>query len=255
ESDYAVRLREKQRLRAQYGLNEKQLRRAFDDARKLSGQTGESLIELLESRLDALVLRSGFARTTAQARQAVTHRHILVDGKIVDRPSYRVKPGQVIQVKPKSQSMVPFEVAAAGGHREVLGEVPSYLDVQLESLRAELTSKPLRAQVPVTCEVNLVVEYYARYVSCLSLNKVSNRFWMASPRFGRGRHPFLAPKPDYCVLRTTVKHAGRTFALVKGENLLNFNRAGSIRFAPVHRHRLVARTKLIDRVRQENPAL
>src|SRR5690625_6669471 len=78
---------------------------------------------------------------------------------------------------------------------------------------------------------------------------------MASPRFGRGRHPFLAPKPDYCVLRTTVKHAGRTFALVKGENLLNFNRAGSIRFAPVHRHRLVARTKLIDRVRQENPAL
>src|SRR5690625_871105 len=68
ESDYAVRLREKQRLRAQYGLNEKQLRRAFNDARKLPGQTGESLVELLESRLDALVLRAGFARTTAQAR-------------------------------------------------------------------------------------------------------------------------------------------------------------------------------------------
>lgn len=162
ESDYAVRLREKQRLRAQYGINEKQLRRAFNDARKLPGQTGESLIELLESRLDALVLRAGFARTTAQARQAVSHRHILVDGKIVDRPSYRVQPGQVIQVKAKSQAMVPFQVAAAGGHREVLGEVPAYLDVQLENLRAELASKPMRAQVPITCEVNLVVEYYAR---------------------------------------------------------------------------------------------
>lgn len=162
ESDYAVRLREKQRLRAQYGLREQQLRRAFDDARKEPGQTGESLVELLEMRLDALVLRAGFARTTAQARQAVVHRHVLVDGKIVDRPSYRVKPGQVIQIKPKSQAMVPFQVAAAGGHRDVLPQVPTYLDVQLESLRAQLVSRPTRALIPITCEVNLVVEYYAR---------------------------------------------------------------------------------------------
>ena len=86
ESDYAVRLKEKQRLRAQYGIREAQLRRTFDEARKGSGLTGENLVELLEMRLDALVLRSGFARTMAQARQAVVHRHVLVDGKIVDRP-------------------------------------------------------------------------------------------------------------------------------------------------------------------------
>ena len=103
ESDYAVRLREKQRLRAQYGIREKQLARAFEDARKAPGLTGEALVENLETRLDALVLRSGFARTILQARQVVVHRHMLVDGKIVDRPSFRVKPGQTIQVKPKSR--------------------------------------------------------------------------------------------------------------------------------------------------------
>ena len=117
DSDYSVRLKEKQRLRAQYALREKQMHRAYLDARKESGLTGESMIELLEMRLDALVLRSGIARTIAQARQDVVHRHILVDGKVVDRPSYRVKPGQTIQVRPRSQVMVPFQVAAAGAHR------------------------------------------------------------------------------------------------------------------------------------------
>ena len=92
ESDYAVRLKEKQRLRAQYGIREAQLQRVFQEARREKGLTGESLVELLEMRLDALVLRSGFARTIAQARQVVVHRHILVDGKIVDRPSFRVRP-------------------------------------------------------------------------------------------------------------------------------------------------------------------
>ncbi|GAA2248332.1 30S ribosomal protein S4 [Rarobacter faecitabidus] len=162
ESDYAVRLREKQRLRAQYGLREKQLRRAYEEARKDKGLTGEALVEILEHRLDALVLRAGFARTTLQARQAVTHRHILVDGKIVDRPSFKVKPGQTIQVKPKSQAMTPFQVAAAGAHRDVLPTVPGYLDVKLEQLTAVFTRRPKRAEVPVTCEVQLVVEYYAR---------------------------------------------------------------------------------------------
>ncbi len=161
-SDYAVRLKEKQRLRAQYGLREVQLQRVFEEARKESGLTGESLVELLEMRLDALVLRAGFARTIAQARQAVVHRHILVDGKLVDRPSFRVKPGQVIQVKPKSQTMVPFQIAAAGAHRDVLPDVPAYLDVQLEKLRAELVRRPKRDEVPVTCDVQLVVEYYSR---------------------------------------------------------------------------------------------
>ncbi len=162
ESDYAVRLREKQRLRAQYGLREKQLARAFEAARKSPGQTGEVLVENLECRLDALVLRAGFARTILQARQVVVHRHILVDGKIVDRPSFQVKPGQTLQIKPRSQTSAQFQVAAAGAHRDVLPAVPGYLDVQLEKLTAVLTRRPLRAEVPVTCEVQLVVEFYSR---------------------------------------------------------------------------------------------
>ncbi len=162
ESDYAVRLREKQRLRAQYALREKQLVKAYQNARKAPGLTGEALVEDLETRLDALVLRAGFARTILQARQAVTHRHVMVDGRIVDRPSFRVKEGQTIQVKPKSQATVPFQIAAAGAHRDVLPAVPGYLDVQLEKLSALLTRRPKRAEVPITCDVQLVVEYYAR---------------------------------------------------------------------------------------------
>jgi small subunit ribosomal protein S4 len=161
DSDYAVRLREKQRLREQYGIREKQLRIVFNEARRTEGLTGENLVELLEMRLDALVLRAGFARTTAQARQFVTHRHILVDGKIVDRPSFRVKPGQLIHVKERSEGTEPFQVAAAGGHAEVLPPVPGYLEVELDKLHARLVRRPKRAEVPVTAEVQLVVEYYA----------------------------------------------------------------------------------------------
>ncbi|MCX7521709.1 30S ribosomal protein S4 [Microbacterium sp. STN6] len=161
DSDYAVRLREKQRLRAQYGIREAQLKIVFQESRRAAGLTGENLVELLEMRLDALVLRAGFARTTAQARQMVVHRHILVDGQLVDRPSFRVKPGQLIHVKPKSEGTEPFQVAAAGGHAEVLPKVPAYLDVELDKLHARLVRRPKRAEVPVTCDVQLVVEYYA----------------------------------------------------------------------------------------------
>ncbi|WP_105565249.1 30S ribosomal protein S4 [Microbacterium halophytorum] len=161
DSDYAVRLKEKQRLREQYGIREKQLQIAYKEARRTDGLTGENLVELLEMRLDALVLRSGFARTTSQARQFVVHRHILVDGKIVDRPSFRVKPGQTIHVKERSEGTEPFQVAAAGGHAEVLPPVPGYLEVELDKLHATLVRRPKRAEVPVTCDVQLVVEYYA----------------------------------------------------------------------------------------------
>lgn len=161
DSDYAVRLREKQRLRAQYGIREAQLKIAFNEARRSAGLTGENLVELLEMRLDALIVRSGFARTTAQARQMVVHRHILVDGQLVDRPSFRVKPGQLMHVKPRSEGMEPFQVAAAGGHVDVLPKVPGYLEVELDKLQARLLRRPKRAEVPVTCEVQLVVEYYA----------------------------------------------------------------------------------------------
>ncbi|WP_193127787.1 30S ribosomal protein S4 [Gulosibacter sediminis] len=161
DSDYAVRLREKQRLRAQYGLREKQLQIVFSEARRSAGLTGENLVELLEQRLDALVVRAGFARTTAQARQLVVHRHILVDGKIVDRPSFRVQPGQTIGVKSRSEDLEIFQVAAAGGHAEVLPVVPGYLEVQLDKLQAKLVRRPKREEVPITCEVQLVVEYYS----------------------------------------------------------------------------------------------
>ena len=161
DSDYAVRLREKQRLRAQYGIREAQLKRVFQEARRADGLTGENLVELLEMRLDALIVRAGIARTTAQARQMVVHRHILVDGQLVDRPSYRLKPGQLIHVKERSEGMEPFQVAAAGGHVDVLPPVPGYLEVELDKLHATLLRRPKRAEVPVTCEVQLVVEYYA----------------------------------------------------------------------------------------------
>ena len=161
DSDYAVRLREKQRLRAQYGIREAQIRIAFNEARRTQGLTGENLVEILEQRLDALVLRAGFARTTAQARQLVVHRHILVDGQLVDRPSFRVKPGQLIHVKERSEGTEPFQVAAAGGHAELLPKVPAYLEVELDKLQARLVRAPKRAEIPVTCEVQLVVEYYA----------------------------------------------------------------------------------------------
>ena len=162
DSDYAVRLKEKQRLRAQYGIREAQLQRVFKEARGEKGLTGESLVELLEMRLDALVLRSGFARTIAQARQDVVHRHIMVDGKVVDRPSFRVRPGQTIQVRPRSQVMVPFLAAASGAHRDVLPPVPDYLTVELEKLSATLVRRPRREEVPVICDVQMVVEYYSR---------------------------------------------------------------------------------------------
>lgn len=162
ESDYAVRLREKQRLRAQYGISEKQMRTIYEKSRREAGQTGNAMLVNLESRLDALVLRAGFARTTAQARQFVVHRHILVDGNIVDRPSYHVKPGQTIQVKPKSQTMEPFQAAAEGVHRDVLPAVPGYLDVNLAALKATLTRKPEVEEIPVTVNIQYVVEHYSR---------------------------------------------------------------------------------------------
>ncbi len=162
ESEYALGLRQKQLLRAQYGIRETQMRNTFDEARRSQGRTGDVLVELLEMRLDALVLRAGFARTIAQARQAVVHHHVLVDGKRVDRPSFRVSPGQKVSIAPKSKDLTPFQVAAAGAHRDVLPTLPKYLEVDLADLTATLARRPEREEVPVTCEVSRVVEFYAR---------------------------------------------------------------------------------------------
>lgn len=161
-TDYSDQLLEKQRLRAQYGVREKQLRRAVAEAKRRDGRTGDVLVQLLEMRLDAVVLRSGLARSIAQARQTVVHRHVTVDGHVVDKPSYRVRPGQVVSVRERSRTMAPFVIAAAGGHREVLPAVPEYLTLGSDGLSVQVAREPRRPEVPVTCDVALVVEFYAR---------------------------------------------------------------------------------------------
>ena len=130
-------------------------------AKKQSGRVDDVLIGRLESRLDAVVARSGFARTTAQARQLVVHRHIGVNGSRVDKPSFQVKLGDVVHVLPKSRGLDVFRIAADGGHAEVIAKVPDYLDVNLEQLTTRFTRPPVRSEIPIQCELPLVVEFYA----------------------------------------------------------------------------------------------
>nr|WP_202418882.1 MULTISPECIES: 30S ribosomal protein S4 [Streptomyces] len=160
-SDYKVRLLEKQRLRAQYDISERQMARAYDRAKKAEGKTGEALVVELERRLDALVLRSGIARTIYQARQMVVHGHIEVNGGKVDKPSFRVRPDDVVQVRERSRTKVPFQVAREGGY-DTDGETPRYLQVNLKALAFRLDRDPNRKEIPVICDEQLVVEYYAR---------------------------------------------------------------------------------------------
>jgi small subunit ribosomal protein S4 len=157
-SDYSTRLKEKQRLRAQYDISETQLRRAFDRAKRSGGKTGEALITQLESRLDATVLRAGFARTIYQARQTVSHQHVTVNGRRVDRPSYQVQPGDHVAIAERSKPKPPFQVAASGAH----AAAPAYLEVSLAHLVCHVARRPARDEVPVICEEQLVVEYYSR---------------------------------------------------------------------------------------------
>ncbi|MGY1454860.1 30S ribosomal protein S4 [Streptomyces sp. SS8] len=160
-SDYKVRLLEKQRLRAQYDISERQMARAYDRARKAEGKTGEALVVELERRLDALVLRSGIARTIYQARQMVVHGHIEVNGRKVDKPSFRVRPDDVVSVRERSRAKHPFLVAREGGYAPD-GETPRYLQVNLQALAFRLDRDPNRREIPVVCDEQLVVEYYAR---------------------------------------------------------------------------------------------
>ncbi|QSB06113.1 30S ribosomal protein S4 [Natronoglycomyces albus] len=160
-SDYKIRLMEKQRLRDQYNINERQMRRAFDEATRKPGKTGEILVSLLERRLDAFVLRSGFARTIYQARQFVSHQHFQVNGQRVNIPSYRLKPGDFVQVVPASRQKPPFMYAMTGGWAGD-GQTPKYIEAHLEGLISRLVDYPQRADIPVICEEQLVVEYYSR---------------------------------------------------------------------------------------------
>lgn len=160
DSDYRLRLVEKQRLRAQYAVSEAQLRRLLAKASRMGGKTGELLVEELERRLDAVVLRAGLARTIKQARQFVVHGHIQVNGRAVDRPSYQVEALDVVRVAPASRALTPFVVAAAGAH--ALERVPSHLEVVLPALTVGVLDRPRRAELPVVCDEQLVVEHYSR---------------------------------------------------------------------------------------------
>jgi small subunit ribosomal protein S4 len=160
-SDYQVRLLEKQRLRHQYNISEAQMRKAYEDAHRAEGKTGEAMVTLLERRLDAVVHRAGLARTTYQARQLVAHGHFTVDGKKVDRPGFRLKPGQVVEMRESSRPKPPFQLAAAG-RAHLDGPAGPYLSTALEELRTTLVRIPERREVPVLCDEQLVVEFYAR---------------------------------------------------------------------------------------------
>jgi small subunit ribosomal protein S4 len=159
-SDYQVRLLEKQRLRHQYNISEAQMRQAYDNAHRGTGKTGETMVSLLERRLDAVVHRAGLARTIYQARQLVVHGHFMVDGKKVDRPSYQLKPGQIVEVRDRSREKPPFQIAATGAHLD--GPTAPYLSTAVEELRTTLLRAPERKEIPVMCDEQLVVEFYAR---------------------------------------------------------------------------------------------
>lgn len=160
-SDYGIQLRAKQMLKGHYGdLTEKQFRRTFAEAERMRGDTGQNLIGLLERRLDAVVYRAKFVPTIFSSRQFVNHGHVTVNGKRVNIPSYRVKEGDVIQVREKSRDLAIVTMAIKLPEREV----PSYIDVDVKSLTARFVRTPELHDVPYQSimEPNLVVEYYAK---------------------------------------------------------------------------------------------
>ncbi len=155
-SNYGMQLLEKQRLRYQYNVSERQIHNSFKRASAMKGVVGENLVMLLETRLDSLVNRAGFAPTIYAARQVVGHGHIEVNGKRVDIPSYRVKPGDAISIRAKSQKLRMFNES------RVAVTLPPYLTVADNGYEATLLHSPLREEVPVICEEQLVVEFYSR---------------------------------------------------------------------------------------------
>lgn len=156
-SEYGLQLQEKQKLRHMYGLNERQFRNLFEKAGKMQGVHGENFMILLESRLDNVVYRLGLARTRRQARQLVNHGHILVDGKRVDIPSYRLTPGQTISVREKSRNLDVIKEAI-----EVNNFVPDYLTFDADKLEGIFTRLPERSELPAEINESLIVEFYSR---------------------------------------------------------------------------------------------
>ena len=159
ESEYRNQLIEKQKARFTYGLLEKQFRKYYEEANRRPGKTGDNLLQMLESRLDNVVYRAGFARTRRHARQLVVHGHFIVNGHKVDIPSYQVSKYDVIDVRQKSHEMTPFIIA-----RETHGErlVPGWMDALPERMRILIHQTPVREQIEVPIQEQLIVEYYSK---------------------------------------------------------------------------------------------
>jgi small subunit ribosomal protein S4 len=155
--EYGLQLHEKQKVRFTYGVNEKQFHKTFVEASKIAGKTGENFIKLLESRLDNLVYRAGYASTRAQARQLVNHGHFTVDGKKVDIPSYRVKPGQVIGVKESSRNL---GIIKANLEQKI--SRVQFIDFNAEKLETTYVRLAERSEVLPEIKEQLIVEFYNR---------------------------------------------------------------------------------------------
>ena len=156
-SDYALQLREKQKTKRFYGLQETQFRNLFDKADRKSGITGENLLIMLETRLDNVVFRLGFASSRKEARQLVNHGHFTVNGKKVNIPSYTVKPGDVIKVKEKSTNSPKFKEV-----KEMTITVPEWVSVDVEKLEGKVLSVPTREQIDTPVSEHLIVELYSK---------------------------------------------------------------------------------------------
>ncbi|NBU31727.1 MAG: 30S ribosomal protein S4 [Actinobacteria bacterium] len=159
ESEYLLQMREKQKAARIYGVLEKQFRNYYEEASRKHGKTGENLLRILESRLDNVVYRAGFAKSRDMARQVVRHGHFLVNGKKVDIPSYRVSPNDVIQLRPASVELTPFQVAYAEiGDRTV----PAWLEVIPAGMRILVHSLPAREVIDTQVQEQLIVELYSK---------------------------------------------------------------------------------------------
>lgn len=157
-SEYGIQLREKQKVKRIYGLLERQFKNYFERALKQKGRTGENLIKLLERRLDNVVYRLGFAPSRKAARQLVRHRHILVDGKIVDIPSYLIKPGQVVSIKERSKTL---DIIHNSLKRVKEGTYP-WLQIDKATLSGTFLHVPERADIPLNANEQLIVEFYSK---------------------------------------------------------------------------------------------
>ena len=157
QSDYGLQLREKQKCKRFYGLQETQFRNLFDKADRKKGITGENLLILLETRLDNVVFRLGFAASRKEARQLVTHGHFTVNGKKVDIPSYEVKAGDVIAVKEKSTNSPKFKEI-----KDMAITVPSWMTVDTEKLEGKVVTVPTRADIDTPVAEHLIVELYSK---------------------------------------------------------------------------------------------